>query len=363
MKLTPELTFTATATASLNISLALAAFVGNASVIVAYNNNKAIQTNANFLLVCLAVTDFLVGALVQPLLAAQEILLLANDINCVVLVTFTTSRVFCATLSVMTVLIISCERYLALFWPLRYRQYVTKRRIVFTIAMAWLTWTLVVATRFVGLPNKVFRLTCSVVIVCSHVVTGLVYLRIQRLAKRHVKEIKRHGQRACDIKQQGNTIKQHKALKTTLYVTACLFICYTPLVCVLIAVIAKTFTPELVHQLFAWADTLVFLNSSVNPCIYCWRNAGFRTTILACFQTPRETRDVARDVDTCAETKSGMNVQSMWPISNGLLVPRISSTATLESCMINPQLIVRAGTTSDDLVSFQRFIANKMFQD
>ena len=44
-------------------------------------------------------------------------------------------------------------------------------------------------------------------------------------------------------------------------------------------------SPELLYNFYPWAENLIFLNSSLNPMIYCWRNREIRRVVF-CFLSP-----------------------------------------------------------------------------
>jgi len=63
------------------------------------------------------------------------------------------------------------------------------------------------------------------------------------------------------------------------WVTFIFFLCYLPTLAVMIAYTVVGYTATL-KTVYLWSDTLVFLNSSINPGIYCWRNKGIRKAVL-----------------------------------------------------------------------------------
>ncbi|XP_032218717.1 beta-3 adrenergic receptor [Nematostella vectensis] len=180
---------------SLNASLTIATIISNAAVILTVVRFRELRTSSHLLIAFLALTDVSIGLFVQPLFIAFEILTLTRTTPaCVVIVLYTVLRALFATMSQVTVLLISMEKTLAIFWPFRYRQIVRQRRIFITMAIVWCVWILVVSARFMGLETKTFRITVGVVIITCHALTGLAYVRIERLAAGHMKKIKQQLQ-------------------------------------------------------------------------------------------------------------------------------------------------------------------------
>ena len=66
--------------------------------------------------------------------------------------------------------------------------------------------------------------------------------------------------------------KEHKALKTTVYVVGALLLCFVPVI--LILVLTGGELP--IYVSVPWIRTFVILNSLLNPLIYCWRQEEMR---------------------------------------------------------------------------------------
>lgn len=278
----------------LNGLMIIAATIGNALVILAIFKTRELRTNGNTLIFFLAVTDFSVGTVVQPLFAAFEITtILKKPPNCAVVVVYTVTRALCSILSLVTVLLVGLERSLAIFKPLKYSSLVSKRRLVFLVLGIWLFWTLIVMSRFIGITTKIFRIMVSSVIIGCHLLTGFTYIRIERLASKHVKHIK---SQMVSVANSANGHasrykRERRALRTTTLIVGCILLCYAPIVGVLLANILARLEARVSHVMFTWADIFVYLNSSLNPLIYCLRNAEFRRGILSILKMRREEQD------------------------------------------------------------------------
>lgn len=266
----------------LNIVMACIAVIGNTLVIMAICRTKELRSNSNTLILFLAITDQLVGVLVQPLFITFELItILKMETNCNVVVVYTLTRALCSILSLTMVLLISLERSLVIFKALQYSTMVSKGRLLILVCIIWIFWTLIVSSRLFGMKTKHFRILVSSVIIICHISTGITYLRIQRLASKHLKNIKAQFSSADNRNTFTRHYTENKALRTTMIITGCVFVCYAPLIGVLVANIAMgpSLSASTSHIMFTWADTMVFLNSSLNPLIYCLRNAEFRRGI------------------------------------------------------------------------------------
>ncbi|XP_041453181.1 histamine H1 receptor-like [Lytechinus variegatus] len=116
--------------------------IGNIMVIVAYCRDNRIRSNAaNLLILNLAVTDLTVGALLWPINIAWliEQFWHFGEILCKVwLVTDYTV----ASMSVLTLVLISWDRYCLLVMGVRYRTVQTKKRIGAIICISWVVESL-----------------------------------------------------------------------------------------------------------------------------------------------------------------------------------------------------------------------------
>ncbi|XP_041452979.1 muscarinic acetylcholine receptor M5-like [Lytechinus variegatus] len=132
------------ATVPLTLSIIIAVTVlGNAMVIAAYFRDKRIRNNvANLLILNLAITDFVVGAFIISIDTAWII----KDV-------WTYGEVFCkiwldvdfvvTMMSLLTMVLISWDRYCLLTMGMRYKTFQTKKRICVILAISWTTVSLI----------------------------------------------------------------------------------------------------------------------------------------------------------------------------------------------------------------------------
>ena len=114
----------------INVFLCLAALFGNSAILVAIWKNPSLQSTANILLSSLAVTDFFVGLIAQPMLI---VLLLtgmygvpSSSYRFICLGFNYVSHVLCGS-SLCIITAIGLDRFLALRLHLRYNSIVTSR--------------------------------------------------------------------------------------------------------------------------------------------------------------------------------------------------------------------------------------------
>ena len=75
-----------------------------------------------------------------------------------------------------------------------------------------------------------------------------------------------------------NAERLRRSALTTFYVYVVYLVCYLPIYCV---VFAKTNgETALLSRLWYFTLTLMYLNSSLNPLIYCWKMRHIRQTVM-----------------------------------------------------------------------------------
>ena len=112
------------------------------------------------------------------------------------------------------------------------------------------------------------------------IITLVVYIRIYQTVRRHKNHIQsmqiRDEAQSEEIKNLTVLIKSTVGI---FYVYLVFLICYLPLF-ICMAVIQFYGSSIVLKKLFLFLLTLVFLNSSLNPVIYCWKMRHVRHAII-----------------------------------------------------------------------------------
>lgn len=128
------------------ISFIIFTISGNLLVCLAVGLSRRLWRIANCFVVSLAVTDLLLGLLVMPLSATSELRGGRWPLGGTLCNIYISMDVMLCTASILTLLAISVDRYLAISAPLSYSRRVTPLRV--TLAMIAI-WTLSLALSFV----------------------------------------------------------------------------------------------------------------------------------------------------------------------------------------------------------------------
>ena len=118
-----------------------------------------------------------------------------------------------------------------------------------------------------------------VIIISACIVTATsLSVKLYLTLRRHINQIQVPQVAQND---QGESVqRKRKSAMASLYVYLVFIVCYLPDICVLI-IIASISEPtiDLKHLQF-YTLTLVFLNSTLNPLIYCWKMRRIQHTIV-----------------------------------------------------------------------------------
>ena len=252
----------------------------NTLFLLAFARTREIRTFAGLFLVSLSCTDLLVGVVVEPLYITRQSLALSGIDDCGVWIAYLTMALFCTGASFLNLTLISCERYVANFSSLNYMRLITKSRVLSIIGGVWLAWVTLTCVRFAGIPIRIVYLICFAVIgsASCYAITGFFYFFTFREARRHHRRIVTEQQNFDPLAP--SVARETKLAKTMAYIFGALLICHTPGMVILLIRTIKGDSPELLNNFYPWAEDLIFLNSSLNPMIYCWRNCEIRRAVF-----------------------------------------------------------------------------------
>ena len=275
-----DLRSTCIANCVFNIFLTFTAFMLNIVTIYAIYKTSTMPKTLKTLLLSLAFSDAAVGLFSQPLYTFFLInWLRLHNPGCNTQEVRTISSSLFSTASFLSVVTVSVDRFLAVHFHLRYQELVTQRRVVIVVIGIW------VHSAFVSLmilwgPLSTRDLINSVIGAFSFIITFVVYIRIYQTVRRHKNHI--HSMQIRD-EAQSEEIKNLtvliKSIVGIFYVYLVFLICYLPfLICM--AVIPIYGSSIVLKKLFLFSLTLMYLNSSLNPVVYCWKMKHIRHAII-----------------------------------------------------------------------------------
>ena len=265
---------------ALNIFLSVTAFLGNTLILVALHKETSLHLPSKLLYRNLAITDLCVGIIVEPLKVAYWMSVVTGRWNIcyyAYLPVAISASGLCAV-SLQTLTAISVDRLLALLLGLRYRQVVTFRRTCITLLGMWI-FSILGTSSFLWDP-VIYRwyvyswVSLSlVVLICSYTKILSIFLHNQIQVHNHVVQ----GQPSQVIPAL-NIARYRKAVYRALWVQGTLVVCYLPhwIAIALTPVEGMLISTYLARQ---YTVSLVYLNSSLNPLLYCWKIREVRQAV------------------------------------------------------------------------------------
>ena len=261
----------------LNAPLMLISILGNSLVLAAILRSSAIRSTTMIMLSSLAVSDLLVGLVAQPCYLA--VLLTAGNLTTDLSVMVGSS--VCAV-TLWTTTAISVDRFLALHYHMRYPVLVTKSRVKHTVLTIWLINVPLSAIYL--WKEREYKLTIAIMTVICLTVSTFCYILIYRVVRRHNLQIYTQQQvvKSVDIAPApGNkgvhTSRMKKSAMNTFVFYIFLILCYIPMY-ILLTLHGLSFIDWTIQWNFI--TTLVFMNSAINPFLYCWRLRELRAAVV-----------------------------------------------------------------------------------
>ena len=261
--------------AALNVLLSLVAVTANLLVLLAMRRVTSLRLPSKLLLCSLVLTDLGASFITQPTFATflfTKAATEATPISCLSFVLANlTGLVFCSA-SLLTIIAISLDRYIALFFHLKYQQIVTTRRVCAVLAFIWSFSLFFPSTVFWSVPLGKGLLITGVVIYLALI--SLLYVRICRRLRRQLV----HSHVSQQAGNSLNVAKYRKTASAMMWVYVLSVICYLPFLCA--SSITAQRNTAVKQSIREFTCTLTLLNSSSNPFVYCMRLPDVRAEVI-----------------------------------------------------------------------------------
>ncbi|XP_028392562.1 beta-3 adrenergic receptor-like [Dendronephthya gigantea] len=244
-------------------------------IIVLSIDRRLREVPANVILLSLAISDFLASAVVLPYHVYVGILHVnENDVHLTMLV-------FSLTVSMVGTVILTADRFLAIVYPLRYNILVTISRTRNALVSNWLlsaTYALIFCVAMRARLQGI-RYISALLNVCGILTILVLYAVIFRAACRQIRLIKSNegNIRRTSLVVFKRTLRSAKTsgsivfLFTASYLPLCALGAYNE---------ARSVPISIFNDHTIWLLCLAFLNSSVNPLVYCMFSEKLRHIIL-----------------------------------------------------------------------------------
>ena len=274
---------------ALNVLLSITAFLGNVLILVALRKESSLHQPSKLFLTNLAISDLCVGLTVEPLVVAFLVAVLKEQWNiCRYIYEVASATGFIlGAVSLWTLTAISVDRLLALLLGLRYRQAVTLKRAYLIIITIWIVSTVSASTIKLFWNSPTWLWFGIIVVSLSLVISTISYTKIFFTLCYQQIHVQDHVQQPNQTNQL-QIARYRKAVSTALWLQFTLVACYLPYV-IVVTLLVQTELSSSVSLAISYTFTLVFLNSSLNPILYCWKIDEMR----------QATKDTIRKVLCC----------------------------------------------------------------
>ena len=268
----------------MNIPLAVAAFLANIAILIALRKTTSIQPQTKLLFRNLACTDLCVGLISQPLFIFHLMTISQRRLD---LCRYTEKFGYISTVSLcgvtlLTVTAISVDRLLVLFKGMTYRQVATLARARALIVTIWIS-SACTGLSFVWKIRVFFAISCISIASCLAIST-FCYTKIFLTLRRQQERVyDSGGQQPNKNSSPVNLTRYKKSVFTALMIHFTLIACYLPYTTVKVVTTFAVVTPTLL-TVEAFLATLIYLNSTLNPVLYCWRIKEVRYKIKETFE-------------------------------------------------------------------------------
>ena len=261
----------------LNVFSAFTAIVFNSITIQAIKKTSSLPNPLKILLLSLALSDLAVGLVAQPLWIVN--ILRKKDTEVLWII-----QSALANASFLGIMALSVDRFLAVHLHLRYRELVTYKRVLRLAILTWVFNALLssICCLVTENLNPFMNITIIVWSLCLIFLT-VISCRLYFAVRVHTKQIQ-----ALQLKQTAlsdevaNASRLRKSAVSSFYVNFVFLVCFLPFYCSLIRKFFKSeafVNSQIWQELFLLSRTLMFMNSCLNPVIYCWRMRDIRHAI------------------------------------------------------------------------------------
>ena len=263
-----------------NNFLTYTAIMLNIVTLYAIRKSSSVPKTLRTLMLSLAVSDVGVGVFIQPLLTSFLVTWLQmNNLSCSIYYLMAGVMRALVNVSLLGVVAISVDRFLAIHLHLRYKELVTHRRVVAVVISIWMVCTFFSLTMFWVSIGTVPMIN-AVISTIGFLLSILINIRIRFIVRRHKFQIQslqlQEAGQCSEVKRLTVSLKSAVCI---LYVYLMFLVSYFPFFSSTLAV--KINGPNsTIRSLNVLTIILVFLNSTLNPLIYCWKMRHIRHNVI-----------------------------------------------------------------------------------
>ena len=271
---------------SSHLVLSILVVVFNTSILVALVKKRALHTPSNAVLGCLCCSDLLIG-MISSVLCSLDISIIADVESYTFEAYYKLSEVYVVFIGLSSIFIaaINLDRFASICHPYRYLQHATAKLYAITSVCTCTVYALLVTFCLVieKFYHKAFISVTVMVIICVNILIVLFCSwRIVKVILRHRREIVSVAR--VNGEQQSSIQNETKRYLIVVVLVILFFVCAIPRIVGEFIVAFGT-----LHFSFAFivysgiANSLMLLNSLINPVVYFFRIKLFRNAVKELF--------------------------------------------------------------------------------
>ena len=272
-----------------NTFICFTAIMLNSITILAIRKTSSLPKPLKTLLLSLAVSDLSVGLLVHPLYIARHVMYLEeyNQNNTTLRNTknaFVITGYFLAYASFLGVLALTVDRFLAIHLHLRYQEFVTHKR-AFAVVISIIVISSFLSSVPLWISGSFRQIYASVDIFCF-LILAILYCKIYSTVRRHrnqIQSLQVQQDEGQNREMIANATRLIKLAVGAFYIYLVFLVCYAPFTYLtLVEIISEPNTTT--WHVLQYCFTMMFLSSSLNPLIYCWKMRNIRCAVINIMQ-------------------------------------------------------------------------------
>ena len=279
----------------LNSVFSLVAVFANILILYALYKASSLHSPSKAMLCSLALSDLGVGAIVQPLFVAYRWAHINGNLPklCTAGIVSHIAGSHFSAVSFLTMTAISLDRLLSLVLRVHYQSVVTLRRVFIVLASIWVTAGVFASSWTRNQRN--YSLTSIIYIPVCFFITFCAYLKIYLCLRKQACKMGKHiNPLKCIRNTHHMNFSRYKKSVVSMFYLFCAFVVsFLPYLAHKIAVSISGWSTS-TSVLFSVGLTMVYLNSSLNPLIYCWRISELKQIVLRVLFQCREQSAVRK---------------------------------------------------------------------
>lgn len=262
---------------SLNFVSGTFAVGGNTLVLMTVFKTRSLRKPSFFFVASLSLADLFVGLIVNPIYVAITILgVWVSDHPLYKVENFLWIQTLAATS--FNLLVISCDRYLAIVHALRYNSMMTNKKAFVLIGVTWLSSVLLalIFSLFMkqDFDDELWFATVVITFLLPLFIIIYCYYHIFKAARTQVAHMNE-----VNFEASAQAMKKHKTAKVIAVIITLFVASFAPnLVFAALGLTSSSHCQKLtVYRHWSWAIFLAYTSSCVNPWIYALKTREFRT--------------------------------------------------------------------------------------